>query len=149
VVLLEVEVSEVHVATGQYVYGESVSPFVEASLGIGGTYPHGRSRALLKMPGFPTQVIGNPGNGDRDTKSAPHKTGERPFEAQGEPALRGGQDPEKRRGRLDESQEKRDFSLRGPTLRRKPRGRKSACSVRNDSVGWTAESGAVPDCLNP
>jgi hypothetical protein len=30
--LLEVEISEVHVATGQYVYGENVFPFVEAHL---------------------------------------------------------------------------------------------------------------------
>ena len=30
--LLEVEVSEVHVAAGQYVYGENVFPFVEVNL---------------------------------------------------------------------------------------------------------------------
>jgi hypothetical protein len=30
------------------------------------------------MPGFPTQIVGTPGQGNRNTEGAPHKPGESP-----------------------------------------------------------------------
>ncbi len=50
-----------------------------------------------KMPGFPTHIVGTPGNGDRDTEGAPHNSGvpltsfriKSPFGAQGRTALQG------------------------------------------------------------